>query len=164
VVLEVPAIRTTRTRYDDAVKELAYEVYSKRCNGDMPATIKLLAELVDPPLSEKTIYYWRDDLGWRQRFEEEKQAIAPYSWDLYFGGLAVAAPESVSYLRSVVQDTEASHRDRTAAARVLLSQVSGHMAELEKRMNQGDDVSLSSSLSDEELLALALQGRDADQE
>jgi hypothetical protein len=38
------------------------------------------------------------------------------------------------------------------------------MAELEKRMSSGDDPSLPSSLSDEELLALALQGRDADQE
>jgi hypothetical protein len=163
-VIEVPAIRTTRTRYDEAVKELAYEVYSKRCNGDMPATIKLLAELVDPPLSEKTIYYWRDDLGWRQRFEEEKQAIAPYSWDLYFGGLAVAAPEVVSYFRSTVADESVPHRDRIAAGRALLNQVAQHMAELEKRMSSGDDPSLPSSLSDEELLALALQGRDADQE
>jgi hypothetical protein len=115
-------------------------------------------------LSEKTIYYWRDDLGWRQRFEEEKQAIAPYSWDLYFGGLAVAAPEVVSYFRSTVADESVPHRDRIAAGRALLNQVAQHMAELEKRMNQGDDVSLPPSLSDEELYALAMQGRDADQE
>ena len=149
-MIEAPAIRTTRTRYDERVKELAYEVYSKRCNGDMPATMKVLETLVDPPLSKNTVYQWRDDHGWIERLEEERRAIAPISWELYFGGLAVAAPETVSYLRSVVNDQTKSDRDRIAAGRAILSQVALHMDELTRRNERPEP----EAISDAGLLAL----------
>jgi len=150
-MFEVPAVRTTRTRYDDSVKELAYEVYSKRCNGDMPATLKILGELIEPPLSEKTVYQWREDHDWRGRLQEEKQAIAPYSWELWFGGLAVAALDSLKTLHRIVQNPDASDRDRIAAAGKIMSTASQHIEEIGRRLS-GDDAAQPISAS--ELLAM----------
>ena len=150
-MIETPAVRTRRTRYDEAVKELAYEVYARRCNGDMPETLKMLDQLVDPPLSKNTVYQWREDHGWIERMQREKEAIAPHSWNLYFGGLSVAAPEVVRYLRSVVADETKSDRDRIAASGKLLNQIAVHIEQIEQRMTGGTEVA---ALSDADLLAL----------
>lgn len=154
-MFEVPAVRTTRTRYDDSVKELAYEVYSKRCNGDMPATLRILGELIEPPLSEKTVYQWREDHDWRGRLQAEKEAIAPYSWELWFGGLAVAALDSLKALHRIVQNPEASDRDRIAAAGKIMATASQHIEEIGRRMSgEGDALPAGDldTLSDADLL------------
>lgn len=155
-MIELPTVRTTRTRYPDQVKALAYEVYAHRANGDMPETLRIMAELCDPPVSEKTVYQWRADHQWDRRMEEERRNLSPVLWETYFGGLAVAAPESVAYLRSVVTNPDASDRDRIAASRVILSQVVAHIGQLEALMPkpQSEDSKLA-DLSTEELLALA---------
>lgn len=154
-MIELPAVRTTRTRYPEEVKALAYEVYAHRANGDMPEAIRLLGELTNPPVSEKTVYQWRADYQWDRRLQAEREAASPVLWEIYFGGLAVAAPEAVNYLRSVVQDTSANPRDRISASRALLSQVAVHLDQLEARAGGGasDPVPALDGMTDAELLA-----------
>jgi hypothetical protein len=153
-MIETPAIRTTRTRYPEQAKALAYELYAHRCNGDMPETIKLLNELVTVPVSEKSVYAWRAEFQWDRRRQAESEALAPLSWDLYFGGLSVAAPESVSYLRSVIADESESTRNRIAAARAILSQVAQHVEQLEARLPAPPDPPVVCHRTNEELLLL----------
>ena len=159
-MVEVLAIATPGAQWDDSVKARAYEVYSKQCNGDMVCTLRVIEAWDGPKIPEKTVYDWRSRYRWRQELDAEKQAIAPISWNLYFGGLSVAGPEVVTRLRQIVNDDAANPRDQVAAGRVLLSQIASHFAELERRnqpeQQRYDDLG---SMSDEELRALAAEGR-----
>lgn len=140
------------SQWSDAVKADAYEVFAHHCNGDMVCTLKYIERWEGPTIPEKTVYDWRVRYQWRERLQAEKEAIAPHSWNLYFGGLAVAAPETVAYLRSVVNDPKRPDRDRIAAAGKLLSQIAVHIEELGRRMT-GDEE--RPALSDTELDALS---------
>jgi hypothetical protein len=159
-MIEVQGNRTRGTRYPAEVKELAYEVYAKRADADIPRTMAILAELVDPPLSEKTVYAWRDSYGWDKRLELEKQAMAPVLWERYTRELSVAAPEAVSYLLSIVRNVGESTRDRTTAARSLMQQYASHAEALLAALPPPQQ-QVSSDISNEELLALVTKGRDA---
>ena len=139
------------SQWSDDVKASAYEVYAHRCNGDMICTLDTLAERDGPKIPEKTVYDWRKRYGWDAKLQAEREAIAPYSWNLYFGGLSVAAPEVVRYLRSVVADKTKSDRDRIAASGKLLNQIAVHIEQIEQRMTGGTE---AAALSDADLLAL----------
>ena len=152
---ELPVSATGSSQWESAAKELAYELYSKRCDGDMRCTLAALDALSGPKIPEKTVYDWRSRYQWRQRLQEEKQAIAPYSWELWFGGLAVAALDSLKALHRIVQNPEASDRDRIAAAGKIMATASQHIEEIGRRMS-GDDGALPAgdldTLSDADLL------------
>jgi hypothetical protein len=162
-MIEVRGNRTRGTRYPAEVKELAYEVYAKRADSDIPRTMAILAELVDPPLSEKTVYEWRQAYQWDKRLELEKQAMAPVLWERYTRELSVAAPEAVSYLLSIVRNVGESTRDRTTAARSLMQQYASHAEALLAALPPAQQ-QVSSDISNEELLALVTKGRDAEGE
>jgi hypothetical protein len=81
--------------------------------------------------------------------------------------LRVAAPFAVAYLDAVAQGRQEPDAGRISAAKAILSENRGMlamMADALRPKEEEGEVALSSALSDEELLALALQGRDADQE
>ena len=139
------------SQWSDDVKASAYEAYAHRCNGDMICTLDTLAERDGPKIPEKTVYDWRKRYGWDAKLQAEREAIAPYSWNLYFGGLSVAAPEVVRYLRSVVADKTKSDRDRIAASGKLLNQIAVRIEQIEQRMTGGTE---PAPLSDADLLAL----------
>jgi hypothetical protein len=159
-MIEIQGNRTRGTRYPAEIKELAFEVYAKRADSDIPRTMAILGQLVDPPLSEKTVYEWRQAYQWDRRLEQEKQAMAPVLWERYTRELSVAAPEAVSYLRSVLADDTANVRDRITAARSLMQQYASHaealLAAIPAPVSQ-----VSSDISTEELVALALGDRGA---
>jgi hypothetical protein len=159
-MIELQGNRTRGTRYPAELKELAFEVYSKRADADIPRTMAILAELVDPPLSEKTVYEWRASYGWDRRLEEERRGIAPILWERYTRELSVAAPEAVSYLRSVLADDTANVRDRITAARSLMQQYASHAEALLAAM-PAPVSQVSSDISTEELVALAAGDRGA---
>jgi hypothetical protein len=146
--------------WDERTKQLAYEVYSKRAGGDMRKTLRILAELDIPKIPEKTVYWWRSNYGWQDRLEEEKRGMAPVLWERYTRELSVAAPEAVSYLLSIVRNTGESTRDRTTAARSLMQQYASHAEALLAAMPPPQQ-QVSSDISDAELLALVMKGRDA---
>ena len=150
-MVEVLEIASSGGQWDERVKAGAYEVYAHQCNGDMVCTLEVLANRDGPKIPEKTVYDWRKRYGWERKLQAEREAIAPYSWNLYFGGLSVAAPEVVRYLRSVVADPTKSDRDRIAASGKLLNQIAVHIEQIEQRMTGGTE---AAPLSDADLLAL----------
>jgi hypothetical protein len=125
-MIEVPAIRTTRTRYPEQLKALAFELYAYTTNQDMPATIRLLNEQVDHPVSEKSVYAWRSEFEWDKRIAEQRRAMAPVSWELWCSGISVAGPLAISRLSAIMDDPAASHRDQIAAARAIASLYAEH--------------------------------------
>lgn len=146
---------TQNSHWEQSVKDAAYEVFSKRCNGDMVCTLAALDQWDGPNIPEKTVYDWRSRYQWRQRLQEEKEAIAPYSWELWFGGLAVAALDSLKALHRIVQNPEASDRDRIAAAGKIMQTASQHIEEIGRRMSgEGDALPAGEldTLSDADLL------------
>jgi hypothetical protein len=159
-MIEVPGSAIQGSQWDERTKQLAYEVYSKRAGGDMRAALAILAEPSYPNIPEKTVYDWRSRYRWDERLEEERRGIAPVLWERYTRELSVAAPEAVSYLRSVVQNPEESTRDRTTAARSLMQQYASHaealLAAIPAPVSQ-----VSSDISTEELVALAAGDRGA---
>lgn len=125
-MLEVPAVRTTRTRYPEQVKALAFELYAYSCNQDMPATIAALNEQTDNPVSEKSVYAWRSEYQWDLRIQEQRRAMAPISWESWCQGLSVAGPRSLSRLSAIMDDPSASHRDQITAARAIATLYAEH--------------------------------------
>lgn len=125
-MLEVPAVRTTRTRYPEQVKALAFELYAYSCNQDMPATIAALNEQTDNPVSEKSVYAWRSEYQWDLRIQEQRRAMAPVSWELWCQGLSVAGPQSIDTLSALMLDPEVSTRDRITAARAIATLYAEH--------------------------------------
>ena len=154
-MVEVLAIATPGVQWDESVKARAYEVYSKQCNGDMVCTLRVLDAWDGPKIPEKTVYDWRSRYRWRQELDAEKQAIAPISWALWFGGLSVAALEALNDLRSIIQNPEASDRDRIAADRVVLQLAQANIDRIEERHAAANrPASLPEELSDADILAL----------
>jgi DNA polymerase III delta prime subunit len=157
---EVPGSAIRESHWDERTKQLAYEVYSKRAGGDMRAALAILAEPNYPNIPEKTVYDWRSRYRWDARLEEERRGIAPVLWERYTRELSVAAPEAVSYLRSVLADDDANVRDRITAARSLMQQYASHaealLAAIPAPVSQ-----VSSDISTEELVALAAGDRGA---
>lgn len=125
-MIEVPAIRTTRTRYPEELKSLAFELYAYSCGQDMPATIKALNERCDNPVSEKSVYAWRSDYEWDRRIQEQRRAMAPVSWELWCQRLGVAGPQSIETLSSLMLDPKVSTRDRITAARAVATLYAEH--------------------------------------
>jgi hypothetical protein len=160
VMSEVPGSAIQGSQWDERTKQLAYEVYSKRAGGDMRAALAILAEPNYPNIPEKTVYDWRSRYRWDERLEEERRGIAPVLWERYTRELSVAAPEAVSYLRSVLADDTANVRDRITAARSLMQQYASHaealLAAIPAPVSQ-----VSSDISTEELVALATGDRGA---
>jgi hypothetical protein len=157
---EVPGSAIRESQWDERTKQLAYEVYSKRAGGDMRAALAILAEPSYPNIPEKTVYDWRSRYRWDQRLEEERRGIAPVLWERYTRELSVAAPEAVSYLRSVLADDTANVRDRITAARSLMQQYASH-AEALLAAIPAPAAKVSSDISTEELVALAAGDRGA---
>jgi DNA polymerase III delta prime subunit len=159
-MMEVPGSAIRESQWDERTKQLAYEVYSKRAGGDMRAALAILSEPAYPNIPEKTVYDWRSRYRWDARLEEERRGIAPILWERYTRELSVAAPEAVSYLRSVLADDTANVRDRITAARSLMQQYASHaealLAAIPAPVSQ-----VSSDISTEELVALAAGDRGA---
>jgi hypothetical protein len=78
--------------------------------------------------------------------------------------LRVAAPTSVTYLAKVADGSEPYDHNRVQVNKFLVQEAGKLLAVLPHVQASVPDVSLPSSVSDEELYALAMQGRDADQE
>jgi DNA polymerase III delta prime subunit len=162
-MMEVPGSASQGSQWDERTKQLAYEVYSKRAGGDMRAALSILAEPNYPNIPEKTVYDWRSRYRWDARLEEERRGIAPILWERYTRELSVAAPEAVSYLRSVLADDAANVRDRITAARSLMQQYASHAEALLAAM-PAPVSQVSSDISTEELVALAAGDRGAGEE
>lgn len=125
-MIEVPAIRTPRTRYPEELKSLAFELYAYSTGQDMPATIKALNEVTSNPVPEKSVYAWRAEFEWDRRIAELQRAAAPVSWELWCQGLSVAGPRSLSRLAAIMDNPDASHRDQITAARVIATLYAEH--------------------------------------
>lgn len=115
------------SQWDERTKELAYEVYSRRCDGDMVCTFGALADLDIPNIPEKTVYDWRSRYRWRERLQAEKQAIAPIQWEMWFRGVSVAALDALADLHRTIQCPATSDRDRIAADKAILQLFSQHI-------------------------------------
>ena len=156
-MVEVLEIASSGGQWDERVKAGAYEVYAHQCNGDMVCTLEVLANRDGPKIPEKTVYDWRKRYGWERKLQAEREAIAPYSWNLYFGGLAVAALDSLKRLHRIVQDDEANPRDQVAAARAIGQLVVSHIERIEARLPEPDPPASLDTLTTEELVALTEQ-------
>ena len=161
-IIELPTIRTPGTRYDEKVKALAYQVYSRRAAGDMPETLRILEGLVDPPLSKNTVYQWREDHGWDDKMLAERAAFGEELWKRWCQELAVAAPEAIRYLKNVMDDPNEPTRNRLNAAKTITGQYA-QMAEAALESFKGEQGTGRYSADDlehmttEELLAYEVE-------
>ena len=153
-IIELPTIRTPGTRYDQKVKDLAYQVYSRRAAGDMPETLRILDALVKPPLSKNTVYQWRDDHGWDDRMLVERAAFGEELWKRWCQELAVAAPEAIRYLKNVMDDPNEPTRNRLNAAKVITGQYS-QMAEAALESFKGEKP--AGRYSSEDLASMSME-------
>ncbi len=164
--MELLESATGNGHHAEEVKRLALELYSTRANRNMPETIRLLNGLVTHPIPEKTVYWWRSQYGWDRQLDLQSAERQRELINLHVAGLRVAAPDAVKYLHDVVTDKAEPHPQKIAAARTLIGEnrslmVAAVKAGILEPGTRQDDWSIPADISDEDLLALAMQGCDA---
>ena len=149
--------RTTGTRYDDEIKQLAFEVYATKAGRRVVETARILAEL-DHDITAATLYDWRRDQGWDHKIALDEALRQEGLVRAFAGKLREVAPESVAYLDDVAQGRIEGDQLRLKAATVLVTENRRLVEALEREQRRAAQTPPTypdfGGLTEAELLAL----------
>lgn len=154
---QAPTVRTTGTRYDPEIKQLAFEVYATKGRRRVVETSHILGGL-GYEIVPATLYEWRRDHDWEHKIALEEAMRQEGLVRAFAGKLREVAPDSVQYLDDVRSGKVPGDALRVKAAQILVME-NRHLVEAlereQRRTVQMPAVPPSiEGLSDAELLAL----------
>jgi hypothetical protein len=152
-------------RYENnPVRQEAYRLWSEDVSRSTMSLLPAIEAFAQEKVAYRTVQEWRHRDQWELRYAEEEAAESGVLVIQHVKRLRVAAPTSVTYLDQVARGELPYDRGRVEVSKFLVQEAGKLLAVLPHVQASVPDVSLPSSVSDEELYALAMQGRDADQE
>jgi hypothetical protein len=111
-------------RYDDSLKELAYQLWAFKCGRDSRQVASELLQAEDVQVNDRTIRYWSTAYQWSERASSDLAAIAPDMLRTSVSELIAGSHEASRYLRRVVNGAEERpDKVRVAAAMAILDRV-----------------------------------------
>lgn len=96
-------------RYEDDVKEAAYQLWAFRCSRRTSEVARLLelGDIAEPvTVSVRQVQNWVKDFAWAERVNRDLRAIAPDIRDQTIGEIIMGALDGARYLRSVADGRE----------------------------------------------------------
>jgi hypothetical protein len=152
---------------NNPARQIAYSVWASDPRKPVTELLPAIESAIGEKLAVRTVQEWRKRDQWESRLARDMLAGSEVYVAQVVTDLRVAAPFAVAYLDAVAQGRQEPDAQRISAAKAILSENRGMlamMADALRPKEEEGEVALSPALSDEELYALAMQGRDADQE
>jgi hypothetical protein len=151
---------------NNPARQAAYRIWAADHTKPITELMPAINAAARENLALRTVQEWRHRDHWDDRLAWELLATSERIVIDHVIGLRVAAPESIAYLRAVVSGDAVPDPGRISAAKTLIAENRVLVVAMAERLVPPDDSTpvLAEDLTNEELLALALQGRDADQE
>ena len=145
---------------NNPARQYAYYLYAADPSKPITEWIDELETYTGEKVAVRTVQDWRHRDKWETRFAEEVLAASSASVFEQVRRLRVAALPAITYLDRVARGEEKPDRLRMDAAKFLVQQsASVHQLAASGKSVSPDGLDALGNLSDEELRALAAEGR-----